>query len=98
MKIVDNSPEHGDISCVFPREIVDIIIDHLGQLETRGVLQKCCLVCRAWALRVRLHLFRRVEIRVKGLDNDCDDFQEQLENTLCEFSAFLSRAPPPPFS
>ncbi|EKM56043.1 uncharacterized protein PHACADRAFT_196092 [Phanerochaete carnosa HHB-10118-sp] len=90
MRTVSHSLEPGDISCVFPREIVDFIIDHLGQLKFRGVLQKCCLVCRAWVPRVRLHLFRRVTIYVEGPG----DFTGSQQSILGEFSAFLSQAPP----
>lgn len=43
-----------------PQELVDIIIDYLG--DEKDTLSACCLVSRRWVPSARVHLFREVHI------------------------------------
>ncbi|KAI0735976.1 hypothetical protein C8Q76DRAFT_295045 [Earliella scabrosa] len=55
-------------------EVEEIIIDQL-QNEV-GVLRRCALVCRAWHLRSRVHLLRRIQVRtITDLDELCTYFR-----------------------
>ena len=46
------------MSSSLPPEILDLIIDHLHDEPT--TLRACCLVCKPWVPRTRIHLFDRV--------------------------------------
>jgi hypothetical protein len=51
----------------FPQELVDEIIDYLG--EDSDALKACSLVCQAWVSRCRSHLFETCTLtRVVALE------------------------------
>jgi len=47
------------MSCPFPPEILDHIVDHLH--DEPAALRTCCTVSKSWVPRTRKHLFTRIE-------------------------------------
>ena len=48
-----------NMSCSFPSEILDLIVDHLHNKP--NTLKTCCLVSKLWVPRTRKHLFADME-------------------------------------
>ena len=55
------APLETTMSHSIPREIFDLIIDHLRDEPT--TLKRCCIVSKAWVQRARKHLFVTVKLR-----------------------------------
>jgi len=52
------------MSCPFPPEILDLIVDHLH--NEPDTLKSCCVVSKSWVPRTRRHLFASVEFNALG--------------------------------
>ena len=51
------------MTCSFPPEILDQIVDHL--YNEPATLGACCLVSKSWVPRARVHLFARVNLNTR---------------------------------
>ncbi|EKM53834.1 uncharacterized protein PHACADRAFT_211473 [Phanerochaete carnosa HHB-10118-sp] len=80
--VTDNPPEvtsPGDKDCVFPCEVTELIIDHVDQLQSRGVLPK--------------HI--TVQIQPPQKTGYCgSDSPEDPDATLYKFYTFISQSSP----
>ncbi|KAJ7841056.1 hypothetical protein B0H14DRAFT_2783596 [Mycena olivaceomarginata] len=70
----------------FPQELVDEIIDYLG--EDSDALKACSLVCRAWVSRCRSHLF---ETYALVPDSNILGFCDFLQSPGCTFLQHVRR-------
>ena len=65
-----------EMSCSFPREILDLIIDQLH--DEPQALKSCCAVSKAWIYRTQKHLFNHVKFQ----DRHVSQWRETFPNPL----------------
>ena len=65
-----------------PAEILDHVVDHLH--DTPDALRNCCLVCKSWIPRARMHLFADIRFHtVEDLESWKVTFPDPSTSPMC---------------